>query len=65
MSLNKEETIKLGECEYDHSLLKLTHFSEKQVDISFNYLGREDILEDTNTQKCKFEQATYQILSQN
>ena len=55
-------TIRLGECVNYYSQLKLTHFSDKQVDISvFDHENWESMLQTNKTPICELKQVSYQI----
>lgn len=57
-----QETIRLGECVNYYSELKLTHFSDKQVDISvFDHENWESMLQTNKTPICELKQVSYQI----
>ena len=57
-----QETIRLGECVTYYSQLKLTHFSDKQVDISvFDHENWESMLQTNKTPICELKQISYQI----
>ncbi len=57
-----QETIRLGECVNYYSQLKLTHFSDKQVDISvFDHENWESMLQTNKTPICELNQISYQI----
>lgn len=59
---NNQETLSLAKCVDAYSQLKLTHFSNKQVNVSvFEHENWESLLQENKTSECELRQISYQI----
>ena len=59
---NNQETLSLAECLDAYSQLKLTHFSNNQVDVSvFHHENWENLLQGDKKPECELKQISYQI----
>ena len=60
--VNNQGPITLGKCVDAYSQLKLTHFSNKQVNVSvFEHENWENLLQENKTPECELRQISYQI----
>lgn len=60
--VNNQGPITLGKCVDAYSQLKLTHFSNKQVNVSvFEHENWENLLQENKTSECELRQISYQI----
>ena len=60
--VNNQGPITLGKCVDVYSQLKLTHFSNKQVNVSvFEHENWETLLQENKTSECELRQISYQI----
>ena len=60
--VNNQKPITLGKCVDVYSQLKLTHFSNKQVNVSvFEHENWETLLQENKTSECELRQISYQI----
>ena len=60
--VNNQGPITLGKCVDAYSQLKLTHFSNKQVNVSvFEHENWETLLQENKTSECELRQISYQI----
>jgi hypothetical protein len=60
--VNNQGPITLGKCVDAYSQLKLTHFSNKQVNVSvFEHENLENLLQENKTPECELRQISYQI----
>ena len=60
--VNNQGPITLGKCVDAYSQLKLTHFSNKQVNVSvFEHENWENLLQENKTSECELRQISYQV----
>ena len=60
--VNNQKPITLGKCVDVYSQLKLTHFSNKQVNVSvFEHENWENLLQENKTSECELRQISYQV----
>ena len=60
--VNNQGPITLGKCVDAYSQLKLTHFSNKQMNVSvFEHENWENLLQENKTPECELRQISYQI----
>ena len=60
--VNNQGPITLGKCVDAYSQLKLTHFSNKQVNVSvFEHENWENLLQEKKTPECELRQISHQI----